>query len=118
MNFFQKILLGVENFFHSGKATAALEQAASLVSLAAPIVQELEVLVPTSNRTVQAVESAYAKYAVPVATQIQNNPTSINNALLNLASAVLAKNLPPAQAGAATNILNTAVQLAVTAARA
>jgi hypothetical protein len=118
VNTFQKALQGVENFFRSGKATAALEQAAALVTVAAPIVQELEVLVPTGNRTVQAVEAAYAKYAVPVAAQIQSNPTSINNALLNLASQILAKNLPPAQAGAATNVLNTAVQLAVTAARA
>ncbi len=118
MNIFQKALQNVENFFRSGKATAALQQAATLVSIAAPIVQELEVLVPTNNRTVEAVEAAYANYAVPVAAQIQNNPTSINNALLNLASAILAKKLPPAQAGAATNILNTAVQLAVTAARA
>jgi hypothetical protein len=118
VNIFQKVLQGVESFFQSGKATAALQQAAALVSIAAPIVQELEVLVPTNNRTVQAVEAAYANYAVPMASQIASNPTSINNALLNLASALLAKRLPPAQAGAATNILNTAVQLAVTAARA
>ena len=118
MSIFQKVIQSVESFFRSGKATAALEQAASLVTIAAPIVQELEVLVPSQNRTVQAVEAAYSKYAVPVAAQIQNNPTSINNALLNLASAILARNLPPAQAGAATNVLNTAVQLAVTAARA
>ena len=53
-------------------------------------------------------EAAYAKYAVPVSTQIVNDPKSINNALMNLATTLLAKKLPVAQANAATSVLNTA----------
>lgn len=118
VNIFEKAIQDIENYFKSGKAKAALEEAAQLAVEAAPIVQQIEVLVPATNRTVEAVEAAYAKYALPLATEVTNDPTSISNALLNLATQVLAKNLPAAKAGAATNILNSAVQLAVTAAKA
>jgi hypothetical protein len=118
MNIFEKAFTALEKVFTSDKAKAALTEAAALAVQAAPIVAAIEALVPSTNRTVQAVEAAYAKYAVPVATQITNDPTSINNALLNLASTLLAKNLPAQKAGIATSLLNTAVQLAVTAVKA
>jgi hypothetical protein len=115
VNFFQKIIQHIEEFFGSGKAQKALETVASLVPVALPIVQGIALLTP--NKTVQEVEAAYTKYAVPVAAQINNDPTSVGNALLNLATTVLAKNLPPGQATAATSILNTAVQIAVVGAK-
>jgi hypothetical protein len=110
-------LKDVYKFFESGKAKAALQQAASLVAIAAPIVQEIGMLAP--NKTVSEIEAAYQKYGVPFTTTLNSSdPNSAGNALLNLATAVLAKNLPPDKAGAAVSILNTAVQLAVTAVHA
>ena len=52
---------------------------------------------------------------------IQNctrDPTFIGNALLNLATELLRSKLPADKAALPTNILNTAVQLAVTALKA
>ena len=118
MNIFEKAIQKLEGLFKSGKVTAALESVAQLAVEAAPIVQEIEVLVPTTNRTVTAIEAAYTKYAVPVATQITSDPASMQAALQTLAATVLAKNLPPAQAGAATSVLNAAVTMAVAAAHA
>ena len=46
------------------------------------------------------------------------DPTSIGNALLNLATHLLRSKLPAEKAALPTNILNTAVQLAVTAMKA
>jgi len=46
------------------------------------------------------------------------DPTSIGNALLNLATQLLRSKLPANRADLPTNILNTAVQLAVTALKA
>src|SRR5262245_58036477 len=116
-NFLKKIISSVVSFFASPKAKQALETAASLVSIAAPIVQEISAITP--NRTVQEIEAAYAKYAVPFSsTVLQSGPDAPGNALLNLATALLRANLPSAQASVATNILQTAVQLAVTAVKA
>jgi|SRR5581483_6192215 len=108
-----KALTGVVHFFSSGKAQAAVQEAGALVSLALPIVQEIDGLVP--NKTVEQITAAYQKYGVPFVDGMASNPSG---ALLNLGTAVLQKNLPADKAGAATNILNTAVQLAVTAIRA
>ena len=80
---------------------------------ALPIVKDIAALVP--NRTVQEISTAYQKYGVPLATQISEDPTSTGNALLNLGTAVLQKNHAP---DAAVSLLNTAVQLALVAAKA
>jgi hypothetical protein len=114
MNFLKSIVQKVIAFFSSAKAKAALETAASLVPLAATIVSEINVVVP--NKTVTEVVAAYQKYGVPLTTTLASgDSTAIGNALLNLASILLQKNLPAGTAAVATNILNTAVQLAVTA---
>jgi hypothetical protein len=114
VNIFETAVGHVENFFKSGKAKAALEQAVALIPKAAPIVADIAAITP--NRTVAQVAAAYAKYAVPVAQELPATatPTQIENALLNLGTQVLAKNLPAGTATVATNVLNTAVQLAVT----
>lgn len=104
----------VVNFFTSGKAKTALTTAAELASIALPIVQQINTLVP--NKTVGQVLKAYEKYGVPVA-NVAMTTGDVNTALLNLATAVLAKNLPPAKAAAGVSILQTAVQLAVLAAK-
>jgi hypothetical protein len=116
MKFLANLIRKIAAFFQSGKAEAALTQAAQLVPQALPIVQAIAALTP--NKTVQEVEAAYARYAVPMSQQIGSDPSAIGNALLNLATTLLQKNLPASQAGAAINVLNTAVQLAVTGSKA
>ena len=108
---FQKIA-GV---LHGPKAQAVEETLSSLTLAAMPIVAAVSALCP--NQTVQQISAAYTKYGVPLASQIRADPTSTGNALLNLSTAVLQKNLPPAQAAPALSLLNTAVQLAVVASK-
>ena len=111
---FHNIVNSVVSFFTSGKAKAALTTAAELASIALPIVQQINVLVP--NKTVTQVVAAYTKYGVPVSA-VALSGGDVNTALLKLATAVLAKNLPPAKASAGVAVLQTAVQLAVLAAK-
>jgi flavoprotein len=108
-NVIQKIVA----FFSSAKAEAALNQAAALVPKALPIVQELAAIAP--NKTDQEILAAYQKYAVPLASHLLTaNLAQRGYLLLQLATQVLAKNVP----NVATNILDTAVQLAVTGTKA
>ena len=113
-NFFTKALHAfVHLFVPGGPVETALKTAASLAPIALPIVQEIAILVP--NKTVDEVLAAYTKYGVPVVGQINADPTSVGNAMLNLATVLLSQKLPAGMAGAATSLLNTAVQLAVLA---
>jgi hypothetical protein len=120
MNIFSAIANGLKKIWSvisSPKAQKAIAQAAALVEIALPIVQELSAINPKSAK-IQQVFDAYEKYGVPMIANYTQDPKSIGNALLNLASEILRKKLPASQADAATNILNTAVQLAVTAIKA
>jgi hypothetical protein len=109
MKFLKSLIQKIVAFFANGKAEAALTQAAELVPKALPIVQELAILCP--NRTDQEIASAFQRFAVPFSSQILSTPLGKRGyVLLQLASQVLAAEFP----GIATNILNTAVQLAVT----
>ena len=101
----------------SPKAQKAVSISASLVEIALPIVQELSIIDPKTSK-LQEVIDAYEKYGVPLIDMYIQNPTSIGNALLNLATELLRRKLSPEQANLATNILNTAVQIAVTAIKA
>ena len=113
MNFLKSIIQKIARFFTSGKAEAALTQAAEMVPKALPIVRALSALVP--NRTDKEIEAAFEKYAVPFSAQILSTPLAQRGyILLQLASQILAAQFP----GTATNILNTAVQLAVTGSKA
>jgi len=103
----------VESWFTNPKVEAAFNTVAEIVQVAEPIVADIAALTP--NRTVAEIEAAYTKYAVSVAGQISSDPTSTGNALLNLATEVVNKNL---HTPAAVNLVNTAVQIAVTAAKA
>lgn len=107
-SFVHDVISKIETFFTSGKAQQVETQLAALVQQAVPIVEEINQLIP--NKTLQEVTAAYEKYAVPMATQVQGDPTSIGNAMLNLATSVLQKNHAPT---AAVSLLNTAVQLAL-----
>lgn len=114
MNFIETFFGKIAALFHSPKVEAAFNSVASLVTIAEPIVADIAALTP--NKTVQEITAAYAKYAVPVAGEITADPTSTGNALLNLATAVVQKNM--GSNPAATSLINTAVQIAVTAGKA
>ncbi len=108
-------------FFASAKSKQTIATINTLVETAIPIVEEISSITGNAGAaaTAEAVEAAYTKYGVPL-TQVltTGNATQIGNALLNLATTILQKNLPANQSGVATNILNTAVSLAVTATKA
>ena len=99
----------------SPAAEKALQEAASFALTAAPIVEQIATLTGASP-TFEKVIAAYDKFGVPaVQLAATSNPTQLGNYLLNLATTVLQKNLTPSQGPVAVNLLNTAVQLAVTA---
>jgi hypothetical protein len=118
MSIFQDIENGLKKVWEvvtSPKAKAAVAKAASLVSIAVPIVQEISTMINPASSTVAQVVAAYNKYGVPLVNTYERDPTSIGNAALNLATTLLQKKLPASEGTVATNILQTAVQLAVTA---
>ena len=113
MKFLKNVIQKIVSFFASGKAEAALNLAASLVPKALPIVQEIAALVP--NRTDQEIAAAFEKFAIPAAAQYLAAPQAHRGyVLFDLATQVLAAQFP----GVATNILNAAIQFAVTAMKA
>jgi malonyl CoA-acyl carrier protein transacylase len=113
VKYLKSIVQKIVSFFTSGQAQAALTRACDLVPQALPIVQDLAAMVP--NKTIQEIEAAYQKYAVPFAQQLASTPVAQRGyLLLELATQVLAQKCP----GVASNILNTAVQLAVTGVKA
>jgi hypothetical protein len=76
-------------------------------------VQEIAALAP--NRTDQEIAAAFEKFAIPAAAQYLAAPQGHRGyVLLDLATQVLATEVP----GVATNILNTAIQFAVTSLKA
>jgi hypothetical protein len=120
MNVFQQITAGLKKLWEviaSPKARNAVEQAASLVSIALPIVDQISGIDPKAAKF-KEVADAYRKYGVPLVQSYTQDPVLIGNALLNLATQLLRSKLPTDKAGLPTNVLNTAVQLAVTALKA
>ncbi len=106
------IFISIEHLFTSDKAKEVLKIVNTLVPIAFPIVGEIEALVP--NKTVDQVMNAYQKFGIPLNNAIStNDPSQIGNALLNLGTSILQKNLPPDKVDASLSILNTAIQLAV-----
>jgi hypothetical protein len=113
MNFLKSLIQKIAKFFTSGRAEAVLTTAAELVPKAIPVVEAVAALAP--NKTDQEIAAAFAKYGQTFSTTWLTGPAGQRGALLlQLATQVLAGELP----GVATNILNTAVQLAVTGSKA
>ena len=113
MNFLKSLIRKIAEFFQSSRAEAALTSAAELVPKAIPIVQTVAALVP--NKTDQEIAAAFAKYGQAFSSTWLTGPAGQRGALLlQLATQILAAELP----GVATNIINTAVQLAVTGSKA
>ena len=113
MNFLKSLVQKIVAFFKSGKAEEALNTAAELVPKALPIVQEITALAP--NKTDEEILAVFQKFAIPGAQQYLSTPVAQRGyVLLQLATQVLAQEVP----GIATNILNSAIQLAVTGSKA
>ncbi len=117
-NFLKTFLNKIEALFHNPKVEAAFNTVAEVLVVAEPIVAEIAELVPATTPAgmiVVKVLAAYAKYAVtPIAT-ITADPASTGAALLQLATTLVAAKV---KSPTATNIIQTAVQIAVTASKA
>lgn len=105
----KNVFVKVWRFLISDDAQNAVRKATELAELAIPIVTALGTIDP-KLATLKDVEKAYRTLAVPYLDQYSEQPESIGNALLNLATELLRRKAGPTP----TNILNTAVQLAVT----
>jgi glutamate 5-kinase len=113
MNYLKSVVQKIASFFTSGKAVTALTAACELVPKALPIVQDLAAIAP--DKTMEQIESAFQKYGIPFSQQLlATAPSQRCYLLLELATQVLAQKVP----GVAANVLNTAVQLAVTGVKA
>jgi hypothetical protein len=113
MSIFKRIIKTIVSWFTSDRAGKALEQAAALVPEALPIVKQITLLTPT--RADDEIIAAFEKFAIPGAQEFLATPIQRRGyVLLQLATAVLAARFP----GVATNILNTAIQFAVTGLKA
>ena len=109
MKYLKTVVQKIVSFFSSAKAEAALNRACELAPKALPIVQDLASVAP--DKTIQQIEGAFQKYGVLFSRELLATPASQRGfLLLELASQILAAECP----GLATNVVNTAVQLAVT----
>ena len=109
MNWLGTLFSKIVGFFHTPKAQAAEAEIAALLPAAVTIVQEIDQLAP--NKTLDELNAVATKYALPTVTALESGQTA-GNVALNLGTAILQKNHAPT---AATSLLNTVVQLAVTA---
>lgn len=110
MHWLHDLFSKIAGWFTSPKAKAVEAEILALLPTAVTIVQEINTLAP--NRTLAEINAIATKYALPAITEIESGAASVGNALLNLATDILQKNHAP---GAAISLLNTVVQLAVTA---
>jgi hypothetical protein len=97
----------------SPAAQRAIESAVDLVPIALPIVQELSSLDP-KTATIADVLAMYRKYRVAIIDSVKQDPVSIGNSLLNLATALVKLRAP----SKATSVIQTAIQLALVALKA
>ena len=108
MSWLKTLFSKIDSFFHSPAAQAAEASIQTLLPAGIQIVQEINALAP--NRTLAEINAIATKYALPTVTALESGQTT-GNVLLNLGTQILAKNHAPA---AATSLLNTVIQLAVT----
>lgn len=118
-NIFAEFINGVEKLFTKSKTSevvkkieAGLASVAHVIPFAITVVEDIAAIAP--NRTVQEAEAVLEKYIGPVAQQINADPASIGNILLNAATVGVMKALPP-ELRPTVSTIQTAIQLAVTA---
>ena len=109
MTWFASLLSKVEGFFSSPAAKAAEQEIQNLLPVAITIVQDIDAIAP--NKTLDELNAVATKYALPTISALASGQTA-GNVALNLGTQILQTNHAPA---AATSLLNTVVQLAVTA---
>jgi predicted regulator of amino acid metabolism with ACT domain len=107
MSWLTNLFAKIEGFFNSTKVVNLEHELASLAPFGLQVVQAISLAVP--NKTLAEIIKAYELYGIPIISEIADNPTAIGNAMLNLASTILAKQAP----GTAVNILNTVISIAV-----
>jgi hypothetical protein len=110
MNWLHQLFSKIEGWFTSPKAKAVEQTIANLLPVAVTIVQDINAIAP--NKTLAQFNLIATKYAVPAISAIADDPNAVSNVALNLATEILQKNHAP---DAAISLLNTVVQLAVTA---
>lgn len=122
-NVFVEFISGIEKLFTKSKSTEAVQKidagfaaVAQLIPFAIPVVEDIAAIAP--NRTTEEAALVLEKYVGPVAQQINADPASIGNILLNAATVGVMKALPEDLKVATVSTIQTAIQLAVTAANA
>ena len=112
MNFIKSLFAKVLVFFTGGKAEKVFNAVAELVPRAIPIVNAIAAMTP--NKTDDEIAAAFAKYGQTFHADMLKSGMERGYLLLQLATTVLAEEFP----NLATNVINSAVQLAVTGTKA
>jgi hypothetical protein len=114
MTWLHNLLSKIENLLGktSPKIEAVAQEIESLLPAALGIVNDINAIAP--NKTLTELNAVATKYALPGITALAEGQTA-GNVALNLGTQILAKNHAPT---ADTSLLNTVIQLAVTAANA
>jgi hypothetical protein len=112
MNWLHHLFTTVLGWVTSPKAKAALQAVEAdiekLLPVATEIVTEINAIAP--DKTLSQLNTIATKYALPTITALESGQTA-GNVALNLGTQILQKNHAPA---AATSLLNTVIQFAVT----
>jgi hypothetical protein len=109
MSFLSNLFSKIKADFESPAAKSAEATITSLLPVAMTIVGDINTIAP--NKTLTELNAVATKYALPAITALGAGQTP-GNVALNLGTAILAKNHAPT---AATSLLQTVIQLAVTA---
>ena len=109
MHWLHDLFSKIAGWFTSPKAKAVEAEIVALLPIAVTIVQEINTLAP--NRTLAEINAIATKYGLPSIAALESGQ-NVGNVLLNLATQILQKNHAP---DAAISVLNTVIQLAVTA---
>jgi hypothetical protein len=120
MNIFGAIWKGLKKIFSfitSPEAQKAIKISAELVPVALPWVVKLGGIDPEKSK-LDDILGYFAKYAVPLTSTYSDDKIQRGNALLNLATELVRRELPEKYRDVGTSIINTAVQLAVASYRA
>ena len=112
MNIFARFGDWISHLFKDPRVEKAFVVIGQIAQEAEPLVAAIAAIVP--NKTFQQVVDAYHEYGIPFSQQLTNDPTAIGNYLQTLAVSVLQKN----HQDKAVNILNTAVNIAVSVLKA